>query len=324
MPKLELKAVQRELEQGLIWPFYWIYGPEKLKSRELLKRIRTAVSGREAHSLSLNEEVFDGSDTDASTVLDSARSLCLGGGIRLVIVREAHALKSPEVLAELFGPAQKQSELTAVCVCISKDLDGRKKFSKVLQEKVAVVPCEEVNESQRDSWIQYLAKQRGLNLNTSLVLKLSALDPWSLDIVDQELQKYAVAGQSEDVILESSALSGGTEAFLESFFARDLLAALPQVSYFADHPDESLPLLGLMGWNVRQLAVLIADRAQGTRYSKLNPYVAERLQKWSGHWRFVEIVELQDELSQIDFNMKQTPLLPLGLWSSLVTRFCKH
>src|SRR3954464_10512652 len=110
MPKLELKAVQRELEQGLIWPFYWLYGPEKMKSRELLKRIRNAVSGAKQDVDPLwgwGEEVLEGSETDSNRILDSALSLSLNQGVRLIIVREAHVLKSPELLSELFGPPQK-------------------------------------------------------------------------------------------------------------------------------------------------------------------------------------------------------------------------
>ncbi len=326
MPKLELKAVQRELEQGVIWPVYWLYGPEKLKSRELLKRIRFAVLGQEgsttAGQWNFNEEVFEGNEIDATSVLDSVRSPSLIGGVRLILVREAHAMKNPEVLSELFGAPTKLSELMSVCVCISKDLDGRKKFSKALVEGAAVVSCEEVIEVQREPWIQYLAQRRGVELNSTLVTRLSGLDPWSLDIIEQELEKFVVAGSSPDVILDSLGLSGVTERFIEDFFSRDLEAALPLVSRFADSPDESLPLLGLIGWNVRQLAIWLADRDNGTRNSKLNPYAVERFRKWSPFWKQHEVIELQARLSELDFQLKQTPLLPLGLWSSLVLRFC--
>ena len=40
MPKLEPKVIQKELEQGVLWPVYWLYGQERMKSRELFKRIR--------------------------------------------------------------------------------------------------------------------------------------------------------------------------------------------------------------------------------------------------------------------------------------------
>jgi hypothetical protein len=103
---------------------------------------------------------------------------------------------------------------------------------------------------------------------------------------------------------------------------RKLALALPRVRAFADRPDEALPLLGLLSWNVRQLALLCADREKGTRSAKLNPYLAEKLNRWSRAWKSAEIEALQSELCALDFGFKQTPLLPLGLWSELVMRFC--
>jgi DNA polymerase III delta subunit len=326
MPKLELKAVQRELEQGQIWPFYWVYGSEKLKSRELLKRIKKTVLGDTAVSGSVfgwNEEGFDGNEVNAAAVLDSALSPALGGGVRLIIVRDAHSLKNPDVLVELFGPPRPKSELSSVCVCLAKDLDGRKKFSKVLLDQAAVIPCEEVPENQRESWVLYLAKRHGLELPSSMVVQLCALDPWSLDIVEREMEKLSIAGLDNEVTLEGTYFGKISDLFLESFFSRDLKATLPLLVNFVDRPDESLPLLGLVGWNVRQLAILLADRESGTRHSKLSPFWMDRFRKWASKWKLSEVIELQKELVELDYQMKQSPLLPLGLWDHLVTRFCR-
>jgi DNA polymerase III delta subunit len=324
MPKLELKTVQKDLEQGVLWPFYWLYGDEKLKSRELLQRIRKVALGDLSASQGVwGEEVFEGNETDVAVILDSALSPSFSGGVRLIVVQEAHALKNPENLSSLFGPPQKLSELASVCVCIAKDLDARKKFSKVLIEKAAVVPCEGVAEDQREVWVRYLAKRRGLDLTPTSVMQLNVLDPWSLDRVDQELEKYSVAGSLAEVILDDTGTSFEADQFLESFFSRNLAAALPQVSRFAHQVDEALPLLGLLGWNVRQLAVVIDDRNHGTRYSKLNPYLVDRFRRWSSKWSLGEVIQLQNELLNLDFSLKQTPLLPLGLWSHLVTQYCR-
>ena len=317
MPKIELKLVQKELEKGVVWPLYWLYGSERLKSRELLARIRKAVLGKGSTS-AWEEEVLDGHEVDVSQVLDVAKSLSLWGGIRLIVVQNAHALKNPELLAELLGPAKKSSELDWVCVCISKDLDGRKKFSKTLLEKAAVVPCEEVSENQKGAWIQFLAKRRGLELHSELVMKLSSIDPWTLDIIEQELEKYTLSDESSEIVQGDSSIQGGPDRFLESFFSREDRAALEQVSRFADSVDETLPLLGLLGWNLRQLLILLSDHQKGTRHSKINPYLAERFQRWSQFWTIPELVELQHRLSELDLSTKQTPLLPLGMWTGLV------
>ncbi len=319
MPKLEPKMIQRDLERGLVWPLYWVYGPEKMKSRELVKRIRKTVLGEQAgesgrSGLSLSEEWLEGTEVDASQVLDSAQSPSLLGGVRLIIVRDAHALKNAELLAELLGPAVPLPELTSVCVLLSKDLDARKKFSKLLVEMTAVVPCEEVSEGEREAWIGYLAKRRALEVGPDDVLKLSTLDPWSLDIVDQELEKLSLGGT---VFAGSdSGRLGGADEFMEAFFGRDLPTALAIAGSFADKPDEALPCLGLFAWNVRHLALLIGSGGRAA----LNPYVAEKLKRWASNWKLTEVLALQEELAALDFNTKQTPLLPLGLWTDLVTR----
>ena len=336
MPKLEAKTVQKELEQGQLWPVYWIYGQERMKSRELLKRIRAAALGENPGSF-CQETHLEGSETEAASIVDAALSPSLGGGLQFIVVRDAHAVKNSEELGALLGPRAAKSELGSVVVFLSKDLDGRKKFSKVLTEKAAVISCEEVPEGEREAWIQYLCKRRGVELGGEQVASLATLDPWSLDIIDQELEKFSLAQWdqkpgsagspgSRDVLLPggvSFGALGGADAFLECFFAREIKPALARVEAFADQPDESLPLLGLLAWNVRQLALIVNDRERGTRHAKINPYLAERFTRWGKRWPLADVERLQTCLMEIDFGFKQTPLLPLGLWSGLVQEFCR-
>lgn len=324
MPKLEPKDIQKELEKGVIWPVYWLYGQERMKVSELLKRIRKTVLGDavDAGAFSFGEEVLDGTEVPASAVVDSAQSLSLGGGIRFVVVREAHALKESEQLSVLLGPSLPKNQIQSVCVFLSKDLDGRKKFSKLLIEKAAVVPCEEVPEEDREAWIGYLAKRRGLELPAELVVQLRSLDPWTLDIVDQELAKFSIS-QDPAVVLGSLGEQTGSDEFLEAFLGRRLTESLKAVESFAESPEISLPLLGLLSWNVRYLALVIADREKGTRTVKLSPFLAERFSRWGRKWSQAEVVKLQNRLAELDFGIKQTARLPLGLWSSLVMEFCR-
>lgn len=331
MPKLEPKDVQKELDQGRIWPVYWLYGSEPMKSRELLRRIRTAVRGRDASAhRGFGEEWLEGGEIDAEQVVDAAQNLSLGGGVPFVVVRDAHLIKESERLAPLLGPATRPEDLSSVCVFLAKDLDGRKKFSKLLSEKAAVVACEEVVDGDREAWIGFLAKRRTIELGPEAVLQLRSLDPWTLDIVDQELEKLSLARDTgasvEDslqLLLGSSSEPGASEAFLDGFLRRNLQHCLGRVIGFADQPDQSLPMLGLLSWNVRQLATLAADREFGGRSAKLNPYLAERLGQYARQWQLSEIQSLQSELAELDFGFKQTGRLPLGLWSHLAMQFCR-
>jgi DNA polymerase III delta subunit len=85
--------------------------------------------------------------------------------------------------------------------------------------------------------------------------------------------------------------------------------------------DQALPLLGLFAWNVRQLAQVVSDREKGIRSAKLSPFLVERFNRWARSWKLDEILELQSALAEVDFGIKQTPKLPLGLWTSLVSQF---
>lgn len=327
MPKLEPKQIQKDLEKGVLWPVYWLYGNERMISRELLKRIRKAVLGEQGSGgmSSFAEDILEGTEVNAAQVMDSALSLSLGGGIRFVVVRDAHAIRDADELRPLLGQSAPRDQIQSVCVFLSKDLDGRKKFSKALIESAAVVPCEEIAEEDREAWIGYLAKRRGLALGPEETLSLRALDPWNLDIVDQELEKASLAGDDMKTVLlgDASSLGVGAEFFLQAFFTRDAKKALALVSSFADKPDESLPLLGLLAWNVRHLALLINEQSRSVARSvKLSPYVVDRLKRWTKHWTLADITALQAALAEIDFGIKQTPRLPIGLWTNLVISFC--
>jgi hypothetical protein len=96
------------------------------------------------------------------------------------------------------------------------------------------------------------------------------------------------------------------------------------VEGFAGQPELALPLLGLFAWNVRHLGLLLADEKAGTRVVKLSPYIADKLKAWTRHWSLEEVLALQSKLQELDFNLKQTPLLPMGVWSDLVVSFCRN
>lgn len=323
MPKLTPKQIQGELDQDQLWPVYWLYGLETMKIRELLKRIRSAVGAN-----TLSEETLDGTEVSASAILDSAQGLAFGGGPRLTLIRNAHAIKNSDTLAPLLGPKGSKADLPFVTVFLSKDLDGRKKFSKLLTKNAAVVPCEAVPDTDRERWIDYLASRRSLSLPPHVTAQLRSLDPWSLDIIDQELEKYSLAllnqnaDESSSVLQGNIGVLGGTELFLEAFFNKNKKQAISLIEHFAFRPEESIPLLGLMAWNVRQLAMLIADRESGARTVKLNPYLADRFRRWSNAWSQDQIATLQSDLTDLDFGLKQTRKHPLGLWANLVHENC--
>ncbi|MBL7716201.1 MAG: hypothetical protein JNL01_12120 [Bdellovibrionales bacterium] len=325
MPKTEPKIIQKELEAGKIRSSYWLVGPERMKVRELTKRIRLAVLGKEAAeaaSLSFNEERLEGSEVNGERILEAAQSPSLLGGRRLILVRDAHLVKDPEPLEALFSDHEGYT-----CVFMAKEMDGRKKWTKVVSDRATWVGCEDVPEHEREGWIGYLAKRRGFDLPPEINAYLRGLDPFSLDSLDQELAKYEIAlkGNPDDAphVILGGNLEGGTDAFLAAFFTRKKAQALKFAESFSSHPEESLPLLGLLSWNVKQLALVRYDQDHRTRYAKLSPFIAGKIEPWARAWTMAEITELQSALFRLDLTLKQTAKLSMGAWADLVIRFCR-
>jgi DNA polymerase III delta subunit len=315
MPKFDLKQVQKQLEKVEIYPLYWVYGPERLKSAELIKRIKTAVLGDvELSAFSL--ERLDGTELDAAEIADRARTLMFGSGPRLVLVSNAHAVKDLEELEDLLGDGKpkKREELETVCVFVSKDLDKRKKFSKKLIEAAACVEAAEVESAERETWIKFLAKRKNLELPGEVIQALAAGEPWSLEGMERELEKFEIGGISPDLLLAMVADAKASDRFIRVFFRRELKPTLESVPDFASEPDAALPLLGYLGWSSRQLQ---AFKCGGG-------WIADHLRDAATRWSLEELARLDRELSMLDYKSKQTASEPLGLWGSLSVKFCKN
>lgn len=326
MPKQTTQQFASDLQKGLAWPVYWIVGSETLRMREARKRIEAELTRSWGTELVI--ERFDGSEpgVSAAAILESAQSLSLLGRAKLLIVRDAHALKEAEILRELWSggaPAARPiSELPVVLVALSKDLDQRKKWSKELVEKAAVIECSEIKENEREAWVRVLIEKRGLpkeffasRAGALWISQLAGQEPWSLDLVDQELAKWEISGT--DAVMQAEWSSArASHRFLDAYFARDQKTALSVLPYFVHQADEVFPLIGLLTWNLRQLLQWAASDSA----PKLNPWVAERMRQWKNKWSREDLVAAVSGLLEVDTALKQKPLETLGVWSGFVQK----
>jgi DNA polymerase III delta subunit len=320
MPKIEAKAIQKELDAGKLRPIYYIYGPERMKSRELLKRIQRAVHGDEPAN-DFNYEKWDGSDMGAETLLDSVQSFSMMGGTKLVVVRNADEMDRMDALIPYLKEAPDTVD-SSVLVMLAKGFDARKKTSKAIDSSAAVVHCEAVSDQDREPWIDYLAKRRGVHVTPTEKMALRGLDPWSLELVDQELAKLELVG--EDPTLRSEVLLSGIDSnvrdqFIDGIFNRNRALALKHVHHFHADMDVQLPILGLIAWNLRQLKVVLIEKETRTRSTeRRNPYLAQKLERWARAWSFADLQDFEQDLFDIDFALKNTRAIGEGLWMNLI------
>jgi len=320
MPKMEPKAVQKDLEKGMVSNLYWLFGPERMKARELTQRIIRRVLGDAKGELNetLNVEKCDGAECTAAEVLDRAQGMSLFGGKRVVWVRNAEALKGLDDWMNLDCVVRPVDEVDSVLILWSKGFDGRKKIFKHLQNKAVVVECTEVSEWEREAWIEYLAKRKKVTLTPDEVLILRSCDPWNLEIIDQEIEKMSLIEANDP--LRGQIISGVGDLQLRDRLLEGILLRQPEVvldlsSRIADQPEFTLPFVGLLGWNVRQLQNWKLN--PGVRPA---PYLARNLERWGPLWPQKDLTQLAHTLFRMDLAMKSTRLPPLGLWGELA--FC--
>ena len=326
MPKIEPKLIQKELDGGKIRPVYWIHGPERMKARELIRRIQRTVLG-DAPVNDFNFEKLDASEVGIETVIDAAQSFSLMGGIKLLLVRNAEELKNLDPLVDYLKQLPSTdpvapSELSNVVVFVSKGFDGRKKTSKAIQDLAVTLLCEEVSDGDREPWIDYLSKRRGLVLSPSEKMAMRGLDPWTLEIADQELSKLELVGEDDQLraqVLLSGVDSHARDEFIDAIFCRDQARALKHVHLFSEEMEVQLPLLGLVCWNLRHLKLLMMEQETRSRSpEKRNPYLMKNLERWRKHWSLASIQTLEESFFAIDFSLKNTRLLGRGLWTTMI------
>lgn len=320
MPKIEAKIIQKELDSGKLRPIYYIYGPERMKSRELLKRIQKAVHGDDPPN-DFNYEKWDGADASAETILDSVQSFSMMGGTKLIVVRNADEMDRFDSLIPYLKDCPSEVD-SSVLVMLARGFDARKKISKALEAAAAVIHCEEVSDQDREPWIEYLAKRRGVKVTAEEKMTLRGLDPWSLELVDQELSKLELVG--EDPMLRAEVLLSGIDSqardeFIEGLMMRNRAKALKHVHHFHQDIDVQLPVLGLISWNLRQLKLALIERETRTRSAeRRNPYLAQKLERWVRVWSMDDLQDFEQGLFDIDYALKNTRAVGEGLWMNLI------
>lgn len=324
MPKVDLFQLKKEI-QGRPQrkrPLYWIYGGESWLVRQAVQAIRGWVLGDPIESQArsaLNEERLDAADLGtAHAVVDLLAAPSLFGGSRLIVIQDAHQLSDLEVLLDV------PMDLPSVAILISKEWDQRKKFSKAFVEHGLVVACEDIPEAERESWVQKWVSARGLSLDRELIQTLVFLEPWSLDRVHLEIEKLQLLGLdvSLDALQEVTA-PVRAEKFVENFLLRQKASTWGALLELSASPEEALPMMGLLAWNLRHLALAIHDREQGSRNLKVSPFIAEKINRYARHWKLSDAIRAQTFLAEMDFESKQTPKHSLGVWGSMVLEFCR-
>jgi DNA polymerase-3 subunit delta len=290
-------------------PVYYLAG-EAFLADEALQKVRDEVA-----SDPLSEAEFGPTD-DIAAVLEALETPSLLGGRRVVIVRDAHALKkdATEALSAYLASPSEQSVLVLVGEARSKLMTQAKKAG-------SVVTLDAPRGRRLASWLRDRGREHRL--------KLDDRGAWALiDAVGSGLRDLDVALDQLSTGLGAGAKVGAAEvrrafprladeriyAFTDAVGERKTAASVGMLRRLLEQGDEPLMVFGALVAQVRRMLVARRVVERGPRAVAellgMPEWRAERLHRQARSYREGELMDAMEVLAECDVEMKGGDLPP--------------
>ena len=254
--KTTFPRLKQALTRGAVEPVYVLAGEEDWFHDEALALLEAAALDEAAAGI--NRESLRGPETGIHAIVDLASTYPMGPGRRLVVVREADALK-PEGIEALKEYLASPNPRT--CLVFSDvSFDQRRSLWKTLSAGATVLDCQPLADgSQVAAWAKDRLQARGYGLSQELAEAIGAgLAGAGLKRLDAELQKLMSAiGAPRPVQAADLAILAEVPRIGDAFeAARAALrgergAAVRGIRALLEEGEEAPMLLGAFAWYAR-------------------------------------------------------------------------
>lgn len=189
-------------EKPALLPAYLIVGPDELKRKQAVARLRSRVDGPLA-AFNLEELVASG-DMDPIEVLASLNTLPMGGERRVVVIEAAEKLPKPvsEAIVDYLASPNESCTLALVAGTLAKTTRLYKAVAKVGPR--SVIECAAKKGRDLPPYVQKLASAHGVSITADAARELVARVGESTTMLDTQLATLA-------------ALLGGTGSISREF-----------------------------------------------------------------------------------------------------------
>jgi len=330
---MQADAFRKQIVEGKVPSISFLYGEEALLIRETLDLIRRKLSG--GNKASLDEEVFYGAESDASAILQSARTLSLFGGRKLILVKEIERMADPEkeCLLEYVGTPDPQ--ITLILTSVKPDM--RKRFFAHLQKRVPCVRFYHPYDIRgTEKWIRSYLKQKGFGVDSRAARALCEGHGRELQVIKNELDKLILYKGKEGEIEFSDVtrVSGQSQEFnvfelADAVGERDLERAL---GIYARLIQEGIPPVAILGalaskfrklWMGKSLEEKGYSGSEILRSLRLS-YRGDRFLKQLQGFREDELEAFYPLLLEIDEAVKGGRGDPAILMEIMMQRVCRR
>ena len=246
-------------------PAYLIVGPDELKRRQAVARLRARVDGPLA-AFNL-EELTASADLEPAALLASLNTLPVGGERRVVIVEGAERLPKPvsEAIVSYLADPNESCTLALVAASLARNTRLYKAVAKV--GRTAVVECAAKKGRDLPPYVQKLARAHGVSMDAGAAAELVARVGDSTTMLDNQVATLAelLGGQgvvTRELVEEHVARVAEVKPweFLDRLSARDVRRAL---ALWRLLDGSSLGLLSLVTGRLRELVCARSLDARG-------------------------------------------------------------
>ncbi len=237
---LTYEQILKDLTNKIYQPIYFLSGDESYYIDRITSFIMENVL-TEAEK-SFNQTVFYGKDTEAATVINTAKRYPMMAGRQVVILKEAQEMKNFDDLAWYF---EKPLSSTILVVCYKyKSLDKRKKIFKTLKDNALIFESKKLFDDKIPQWIADELKKRGYKTEPKAAALLTEFLGNDLSRIENELTKLIIVLPENiriitvDHIEKNIGISKEYNNFelQKALTGKDVVKANRIIRYFASNP----------------------------------------------------------------------------------------
>lgn len=298
-------------DKPALLPAYLIVGPDELKRKQALARLRARVDGPfSAFNL---EEIVAGGDTDVVSVLASLNTLPMGGDRRVVVIENAEKLPKAvsEAIVEYLGNPNESCTLALVAATLAKTTRLYKAVAKVGPR--TVIECAAKKGRDLPPYVQKLAAAHGVSIAADAARELVARIGESTTMLDTQIATLAAlmggTGTITTPFVEANVARVAEVKpweFLDRLSERDAHRAL---ALYRLLDGSALGLLSLVTGRVRELLCARSLDARGRAHDvaaelKKQDWQVRNYVRWSRAFADGELEALLGECARAERALK--------------------
>ena len=239
-PSVTFDAIMKDLKEGHYAPIYILMGDESYYIDRISDYIQEHVLTPDEQAF--NQTVVFGADVNAAGIADMAMSYPMMASHRVVIVKEAQALRSFERLEKY---VEKPLASTILVICYKNgSINRRLKFVSAAERAGVVFESKKLKDYQLPTFIRDYLKKKNASIDDKSASMLADYIGSDLNRMMSELDKLLISLPEEDrrvtpsVVEKNVGVSKDFNAFefRNAIINKDVFKANQIIKYFNSNP----------------------------------------------------------------------------------------